>query len=91
MVSSDNAREFVRAVTDMARPHKLGTPYRGTSNGRIENLIGQLQMGSRALLNQAGLPASWWPLAGAFYASANNVVGKPGKQETPYQRSLIHI
>jgi hypothetical protein len=83
-ISSDNAREFVKAVTDMARPHKLGTPYRSTSNGRIENLIGQLQMGARALLHQAGLPAAWWPLAGAYYASANNIVGKPNCVTTPY-------
>jgi hypothetical protein len=87
LVSSDNAAEFVRAVADIAVPHKLGTPYRSTTNGRIENLIGQVRMGARALLHQAGLPPAWWPLACAFYCAAHNIVGKPVMNGvTPYQR-----
>ncbi|WP_288992781.1 hypothetical protein, partial [uncultured Marinobacter sp.] len=86
LISSDNAAEFVRAATDMGVPHKTGTPYRSTSNGRIENLIGQLLMGSRALLKQAGLPPTWWPLAGAYFTSAHNIVGKPRMTMTPYAR-----
>eukprot|EP00972_Heterocapsa_arctica_P072746 10739896-Heterocapsa_arctica.AAC.1 len=41
-------------------------------------------MGSRALLLQAGLPPTWWPQAGAYYASAHNIVGKPGMISSPY-------
>eukprot|EP00972_Heterocapsa_arctica_P045661 6739655-Heterocapsa_arctica.AAC.1 len=40
LISSDNAPELVRAVTDLGIPHHTGTPYRSTSNGRIENLLG---------------------------------------------------
>eukprot|EP00972_Heterocapsa_arctica_P088824 13099588-Heterocapsa_arctica.AAC.1 len=64
MISSDNAPKLVRATTELCVPHHTGTPYMSTSNGKIENLLGQLLMGSRALLFQAGLPATWWPQAG---------------------------
>eukprot|EP00972_Heterocapsa_arctica_P052499 7722238-Heterocapsa_arctica.AAC.1 len=74
MISSDNSPELIRATTESGVPHHTGAPYRSTSNGRIENLLGQLLMGSRALLHQAGLPRSWWPQAGAYYASAQNIV-----------------
>jgi hypothetical protein len=73
----------------MGLPHKTGTPYRSTSNSKIENLLGQLEMGARALLLQAGLPHTWWPQAGAYYASANNIVGKPGRV-SPYARRAGH-
>eukprot|EP00972_Heterocapsa_arctica_P018139 2680348-Heterocapsa_arctica.AAC.1 len=40
LISSDNAPELVRATTELGVPHHTGTPYRSTSNGRIENLLG---------------------------------------------------
>eukprot|EP00972_Heterocapsa_arctica_P005013 742381-Heterocapsa_arctica.AAC.1 len=40
LISSDNAPELARAVADLGVPHNTGTPYRSTSNGRIENLLG---------------------------------------------------
>eukprot|EP00972_Heterocapsa_arctica_P014789 2178327-Heterocapsa_arctica.AAC.1 len=47
LISSDNAPELIRATTELCVPHHTGTSYRSTSNGRIENLLGQLLMGSR--------------------------------------------
>eukprot|EP00972_Heterocapsa_arctica_P106783 15729619-Heterocapsa_arctica.AAC.1 len=47
-------------------------------------------MGSRALLHQAGLPPTWWPQAGAYYASAQNIVGKPGALPSPFFKRNRH-
>eukprot|EP00972_Heterocapsa_arctica_P050293 7395598-Heterocapsa_arctica.AAC.1 len=58
MISSDNAPELLKAGTTMMIPHAASTPHRSTSNGRIENIIGQVLMGSRALLHQSGLPTT---------------------------------
>eukprot|EP00972_Heterocapsa_arctica_P038256 5632187-Heterocapsa_arctica.AAC.1 len=67
-------------------PHAASTPHRSSSNGRIENVIGQVSMGSRALLHQAGLPTTWWPWAATYWCDAQNIVGKPGSQVTPHWR-----
>eukprot|EP00972_Heterocapsa_arctica_P083143 12252645-Heterocapsa_arctica.AAC.1 len=43
-------------------------------------------MGSRALLHQAGFQPTWWPQAGQYYCSTNNIVGKPGCVSTPFRQ-----
>eukprot|EP00972_Heterocapsa_arctica_P020451 3016285-Heterocapsa_arctica.AAC.1 len=58
--SSDNAPELIKAVEELMVPHAASTPHRSSSNRRIENVIGQVLMGSRALLHQSGLPTTWW-------------------------------
>eukprot|EP00972_Heterocapsa_arctica_P039685 5848855-Heterocapsa_arctica.AAC.1 len=67
-------------------PHATATPYRSTSNGRVENIIGQVLSGSRALLQQSGLPATWWPWAAPAWCAMHNILGKPGAGVTPYFR-----
>eukprot|EP00972_Heterocapsa_arctica_P082835 12207538-Heterocapsa_arctica.AAC.1 len=62
-LSSDNARELIRTAAELMVPHASSTPYRSASNGKVENIIGQMLSGSRELLQQSGLPATWWPWA----------------------------
>eukprot|EP00972_Heterocapsa_arctica_P015209 2240083-Heterocapsa_arctica.AAC.1 len=59
--SSDHAPELIKAAQTLSLPHATSTPYCSQSNGRIENAIGQVLRGSRALLEQSGLPVTWWP------------------------------
>eukprot|EP00972_Heterocapsa_arctica_P089795 13244911-Heterocapsa_arctica.AAC.1 len=59
-------------------PHATDTPYRSTSNGRVEKIIGQVLSGSRALLQQSGLHATWWSWAAPAWCSMHNILGKPG-------------
>eukprot|EP00972_Heterocapsa_arctica_P091580 13510032-Heterocapsa_arctica.AAC.1 len=39
--SSDNAPELVKAAQHLVVPHAASTPHRSSSNGNIENIIGQ--------------------------------------------------
>eukprot|EP00972_Heterocapsa_arctica_P022529 3312732-Heterocapsa_arctica.AAC.2 len=82
--SSDNAPELLKAALHLVVPHAASTPHRSSSNGKIENIIGQVLMGSRPLLNQAGLTKRWWSWAAPFYCDAHNILGKPGAQEAPH-------
>eukprot|EP00972_Heterocapsa_arctica_P069700 10298288-Heterocapsa_arctica.AAC.1 len=38
-LSSDNAPELIRTAAELMVPHATPTPYRSTSNGKVENLI----------------------------------------------------
>eukprot|EP00972_Heterocapsa_arctica_P063105 9310325-Heterocapsa_arctica.AAC.1 len=64
--------------------HATSTSHRSQSNGRIDNAIGQVIMGSRALLEQSGLPLTWWTWAAPYWCSLHNVLGKPGTAASPY-------
>eukprot|EP00972_Heterocapsa_arctica_P077490 11431169-Heterocapsa_arctica.AAC.1 len=38
-LSSDNAPELIRTAAELLVPHATSTPYRSTSNGKVENII----------------------------------------------------
>ncbi len=85
-LSSDNAPELIRTAAELMVPLATSTPYHSTSNGNVENIIGQMLSGSRALLQQSGLPATWWPWAAPSWCSMHNILGKPGAVASPYFR-----
>eukprot|EP00972_Heterocapsa_arctica_P023468 3457320-Heterocapsa_arctica.AAC.1 len=41
-LSSDNTPELVRTPRELMVPHATATTYRSTSNGKVENIIGQV-------------------------------------------------
>eukprot|EP00972_Heterocapsa_arctica_P099441 14673985-Heterocapsa_arctica.AAC.1 len=72
--SSDNAPALIKVAIHLIVPHAAATPHRSSSNGKIENIIGQVLMGSRALVSQAGLTTIWWPWAAPYYCDARNIL-----------------
>ena len=69
---SDNAPELIRAAEDMDWVHPTSTPYRSTTNARIERKVEHVEEGTRTTLCRSGMPVRTWPLAGDYFCNASN-------------------
>jgi hypothetical protein len=63
---SDNHPSLINAGAQLELVHELSTPHEHENNAIIENFNGQILRESRTALLQAGLPASYWPLAVSY-------------------------
>jgi hypothetical protein len=62
-----------KAVKDLGFPHATATPGVHETNSQIERRNETSLGGTRTLLEHAGFPACFWPLASAYFAHALNV------------------
>ena len=72
-LASDNAKELIAAAKFEHMLLLPSTPWRPTSNTRIERVMQLVGDGIRVLLLQAGLPPSWWPYAAQAFSMARNI------------------
>ena len=60
-LSTDGAREIVKAGKNLRTCHDTSAPYRSATNGIAEREIRNVLEGTRTLLEHSGLPASYRP------------------------------
>ena len=71
---SDRAPELIRAANNANWRHTTSTPYRHQSNGLMESINRRILDGTRCLLEQAGLPATWWVWAAQCFVWQRNTM-----------------
>ena len=72
---TDNAPEFIAAVSRFKLKRETSTPYRSIANSIAERSIRTVTEGTRTLLEQSGFPVQWWPYAArSFWHSMNIAV-----------------
>jgi hypothetical protein len=71
-VHTDNSGELIKAVGDLGFPHSTSTPGVHETNAVVERRNETILGGARTLLEHAGLPGCFWPLASAYFAHALN-------------------
>ena len=72
-LASDNAKELIAAAKFENMLHLKSTPWRPTSNSKIERVMQMVGDGVRTLLVQSCLPPSWWPYAAQAWCMGRNV------------------
>ena len=81
---SDNARELAKAAKVLNWPHSTSVPYVSQTNGIAERCIRTVEEGTRALLEQSGLPTAMWPWAAKAFCFGSNVALQHG--DSSYNR-----
>lgn len=90
-IRSDNGTEFKnRAVTDFLDSkgikHELTNIYSPQQNGVAERLNQTALNATRAILDDSGLPLSFWPEAIMYFAYTWNRCVHTNMNQTPFQR-----
>ena len=87
MFYCDGYPAFKRVAKLLRIPTKYSTPNTPTSNSRQESWMRILGDGIRTLLYSAGLTSAWWPLAGAYFCNAWNILRiNPRSGKTAFQQ-----
>ena len=69
---SDRAPELVAGIKTWGIPHEQSLPGKPQTNGLIEQCVGRIARGTRALLQASGLPEGFWPLAAMAFCFGHN-------------------
>eukprot|EP00971_Amphidinium_carterae_P350072 6491365-Amphidinium_carterae.1 len=72
-IKADNTKEYSAVCKELGVAYHRSTPYRHQSNSKIERMNRSMIEGTRAVLQQSGLPHAAWTEAIRFYAIAWNV------------------
>ena len=70
---SDCAPDLIRAAKDLGLLHDTATPYRHNTNAVAERAVRKVIEGTKAALEQAGLPPHWWPWAMPHWCHSANI------------------
>ena len=81
---SDSSPEWKRAVRKLLLPHGRATPGMHQANGYCERTVRRVVEGTRALLENAGIPQCFWSLAVRHWCFVHNTEVVDG--ESPWNR-----
>ena len=70
---TDGALEIVKSGKNLRTCHDTSTPYRSATNGIAEREIRNVLEGTRTLLENSGLPTSYWPYASRCFCHHANI------------------
>ena len=76
---TDGARELQAACQELKIAHDATVPGNKRQNCHAERTNGIVQVGARALMLQAGLPAPFWPYAIEYYCLSYNLQSRGGE------------
>ena len=75
---TDKSRELIAMAESLCIPHGTSTPYRPETNGIAERAVRSVLEGTRTILEAAGFPPAYWPLACQAFCFLTNVVIRDG-------------
>ncbi len=82
----DNSGELNKSIKGLGFPKGSSTPGIPQSNGIIENYVKLTLNGAKVILEQAGLPACFWPEAVRHYWCCRNTVVVDDNVPTPWEQ-----
>ncbi len=82
----DNSGELNKSIKGLGFPKGSSTPGIPQSNGIIENYVKLTLNGAKVILEQAGLPACFWPEAVRLYWCCRNTVVVNDTVPTPWEQ-----
>ena len=86
MAYSDRADEFIGAWNELKIPRDLAIAGDPQTNAHVERQVQMVKRGCRVLLESAGLPTSYWPLAMQAYCFMRNCIQEGDDGKTAWQR-----
>ena len=89
---TDNSKELIATAKRLGVPIDPASPYRHTSNAKVERRIGLVKEGCATQLKQSGLPPEvFWGFAAKYQCFAFNLHGRQGDLTSPFLRHGYHF
>ncbi|CAE8641625.1 unnamed protein product [Polarella glacialis] len=81
----DNSKELIATAKHLGVPIDPSSPYRHTSNAKVERRIGLVKEGTSTQLKQSGLPPeTFWGYAAKYQCFAFNLHGRNSDKVPPF-------